>query len=88
MIKFNKKKPTTRYQEDFAVANMVTTEDSIWSDVIRARELIGAALRDPKNHRHKYFEFLKNLRDHQGSEYSTQVHQKAARLMTKHKDVD
>ena len=67
-------------EEDFAVANMVTTESSEFSDIITARELIGGAVRDPLNEKHKYFEFLKYLRKKHGSEYSTRVHQKAAKL--------
>lgn len=66
--------------EDFAVANMVTTEDSTVSDVITARELINGAVRDPQNEKHKYFEFLKHLRTKHGAEYSTRIHQKAAEL--------
>lgn len=68
--------------EDFAVANMVTTEGdhASMSDIITARELIGSAARDPQNEKHKYFEFLKHLRTKHGSEYSTHVHQKAAEL--------
>lgn len=67
--------------EDFAVANMVTTEDHAdMSDIVTARELIGNAVRDPQNQKHKYFEFLKHLRTKHGAEYSTRVHQKAAEL--------
>lgn len=68
--------------EDFAVANMVTTEDdhTSMSDIITARELIGGATRDPQNEKHKYFEFLKHLRTKHGADYSTRVHQKAAEL--------
>lgn len=68
--------------EDFAVTNMVTTEDEhiSMSDVVTARELIGGASRDPQNEKHKYFEFLKHLRTKRGADYSTRVHQKAAEL--------
>lgn len=68
-------------EEDFAVANLVTTEDHAdMSDIVTARELIGSAVRDPLNEKHKYFEFLKHLRTKHGAEYSTRVHQKAAEL--------
>jgi hypothetical protein len=66
--------------EDFAVANMVTTEDSEFSDIVTARELIGSATRDPQNEKHKYFEFLKYIRTKHGADYSTRIHQKAAEL--------
>lgn len=66
--------------EDFSVANIVTTEDTELSDILTARELVGAATRDPQNQKHKYFEFLKYIRQKHGSEYSTRVHQKAAEL--------
>ncbi len=67
-------------EEDFAVANIVTTESSEFSDIITARELIGGAMRDPLNEKHKYFEFLKYIRNKHGDKYSTRVHQKAAEL--------
>ena len=67
-------------EEDFAVANIVATESSEFSDIITARELIGSALRDPLNEKHKYFEFLKHLRTKHGEDYSTRVHQRAAKL--------
>ncbi len=67
-------------EEDFAVANIVATESSEFSDIITARELIGSALRDPLNEKHKYFEFLKHLRTKHGKKYSTRVHQTAAKL--------
>lgn len=70
--------------EDFSVANIVTTENSEFSDIITARELIGAAVRDTLNEKHKYFEFLKHIRQKHGPAYSTRVHQKAAKL-AKHK---
>ena len=49
--------------EDFNVTNMVATEDASLSDIVQARELIGSAIRDPQNQKHKYFEFLKHLRN-------------------------
>ena len=67
--------PTT---EDFAVANMVTNEADM-SDIITARGLIGHALRD-HDKRHKYFDFLRYLEKKRDSEYSTHVHQQAAKL--------
>ena len=65
--------------EDFAVANMVTTENTNLSDIIIARELIGHALRD-HTQRHKYFDFLRHLEKKHDSKYSTHVHQQAAKL--------
>ena len=67
--------PTT---EDFAVANMVTNEADM-SDIITARSLIGHALHDHEK-RHKYFDFLRYLEKKRDSEYSTHVHQQAAKL--------
>ena len=67
--------------EDFAVANIVTNENTAtMSDIITARELMGKAVDDPKNEKHMYFEFLKHLRNKHGSDYSTKVHQHAAKL--------
>jgi hypothetical protein len=50
------------------------------SDIITARELMGKAVDDPKNEKHMYFEFLKHIRNKHGREYSTKVHQHAAKL--------
>ena len=69
--------------EDFAVTNMVTAEDDEHIDIghiLTARGLIGRAMQDPLKHKHEYFEFLKNLRAKHGSDYSTTVQQKAAKL--------
>jgi hypothetical protein len=63
--------------EDFAVANLIANEDI--SDVVTARGLIGRAVRDAAA-KHEYFEFLKHLRSVYGSDYSTEVHQQAAKL--------
>jgi hypothetical protein len=65
--------------EDFAVANMVTTESSM-ADVVTARELIGRAVENPQDEKHKYFEFLKYLRNKHSDYYSTNVHQRACKL--------
>lgn len=54
-------------------------EDSHMSDVVTARELIGSALKNTQE-KYKYFDFLKHLRDKYGQEYSTSVHQHAAKL--------
>ena len=54
-------------------------EDNSMSDVLRAREYINHAVRDP-NTKHEYFDFLKSLRTKHGAEYSTHVHQQAAKL--------
>jgi pyruvate formate-lyase activating enzyme-like uncharacterized protein len=66
--------------EFFTNESPIVNETSDMSDIITARELMGAAARNPQEEKHKYFEFLKHLRDHHGSEYSTMVHQQAARL--------
>jgi len=66
--------------EDMAVSNMITTEGNELSDIVTARGLMGAAVSDPLNQKHKYFEFLKHIREKHGPEYSTRVHQKAAQL--------
>ena len=50
------------------------------SDIITARGLIGQAVRDANEFKHKYFEFLKYLREKHGETYSTRIHQKAAKL--------
>jgi hypothetical protein len=72
--------------EDLAVANLVTTESSL-ADVVTARDLIGRALQDPLNEKHKYFEFLKYLRTKRDKEYSTNIHQRACILaLTKDQD--
>jgi len=73
--------------EDFAVTNIVTHESADYGDIVTARELIGRALHDPLNEKHRYFEFLKNLRKTKGSDYSTTVHQHAAKLAHAAKDL-
>lgn len=50
------------------------------SDIITARGLIGQAVSDANEFKHKYFEFLKYLREKHGETYSTLIHQKAAKL--------
>ena len=50
------------------------------SDIVTAREMIGQAIQDSKQFKHRYFEFLKHLREKHGEEYSTRIHQKAAKL--------
>lgn len=65
--------------EDFNVANIVTTESAMMSDIITARELIGHAL-DDHSKRHRYFDFLRYLEKKHDPEYSTKIHQKAAEL--------
>jgi hypothetical protein len=64
--------------EDFAVANMVTNEADM-SDIVTAHGLIARATQDPKS-KHEYFKFLKHLRARHGADYSTSVHQEAAKL--------
>jgi len=75
--------------EDFATSNYITNENEHvdFGDIITARELIGLALQDSTKHKHKYFEFLKHLRNSIGKEYSTQVHQHAAKLAKAAKDL-
>ena len=73
--------------EDFATTNIVTHESADYGHIVTARELIGRALADPKNEKHKYFEFLKYLRNKAGKEYSTLVHQHAAKLAKATKDL-
>ena len=76
--------------EDMATSNYITNEGEHidFGDIITARELIGLALQDSTKHKHKYFEFLKKLRNSIGKEYSTQVHQHAAKLAKASKDLD
>lgn len=50
------------------------------SNIITAREMIGQAIQDSKKFKHRYFEFLKYLREKHGEAYSTCIHQKAAKL--------
>ena len=72
--------------EDFAAANLVTTEHKgSFSDVISAVSLIQAATSDPQNEKYKYFEFLKNLRNKHGADYSTDIHQRACKLIKSNK---
>lgn len=54
-------------------------EDSHLADVITARDLINRAVQNPDS-KHEYFNFLKHLRTKHGNEYSTSVHQQAAKL--------
>ena len=55
------------------------TEDASMSDIITAKDYIAHAISDP-NRKYEYFEFLKSLRSRHGAEYSTHVHQQAAKL--------
>lgn len=74
---------TEFFEDDFSL-NETTNE---LSDIITARELIGHATRDADQFKHKYFEFLKHLRNKHGADYSTRIHQKAAKLaMAKEQD--
>jgi hypothetical protein len=67
-------------QENWATSNYITNEMAEeMSDVVTARGLIGHALGDPTL-KHEYFEFLKHLRKHHGKDYSTRIHQTAAKL--------
>jgi hypothetical protein len=53
-------------------------------DLLRAKELIVQALRDPEM-RADYFAFLKSIRESHSTEYSTMIHQKASELAKEHK---
>lgn len=55
------------------------TEDSHMSDVISARDLIIQAIQNPKL-KYEYFDFLNHLRKKHGADYSTSIHQQAAKL--------
>ena len=55
------------------------SEDNHMADVVAARQLANAAIRNPQA-RQEYFDFLKHLREKHGKEYSTQVHQHATNL--------
>ena len=55
------------------------TETATMSDVINARELITRAMSNPEA-KHDYFNFLKHLRTKHGVDYSTHIHQQAAKL--------
>jgi hypothetical protein len=63
------------FENDFQLNEMAEE----MSDVVTARGLIGHALRDSKL-KDEYFEFLKHLRKHHGKDYSTRIHQTAAKL--------
>ena len=71
---------TEFFNNNFSLSTI--TEDM--ADIITARELIEQTMIDPTLNKHKYFEFLKNLRERQGADYSTSVHKSAAKL-AKHK---
>ena len=65
----------------------ITEEAAELSDIITACGLIKQASRDPEQFKHKYFEFLKYIREKHGEKYSTNIHQKAAKLaMTKEQE--
>ena len=66
------------FKDDFHTSLNEMAEEL--SDVVTARELIGQAMREPMKYKHEYFEFLKHLRSKHGSDYSTRIHQKAAKL--------
>jgi hypothetical protein len=66
------------FEDDFRMDLNEMAEEM--SDIITARELIGQAIQDARQFKHDYFEFLKHLRSKHGSEYSTRIHQKAAKL--------
>jgi hypothetical protein len=66
------------FEDDFRMDLNEMAEEL--SDIITARGLIGQAVRDATEFKHKYFEFLKYLREKHGEKYSTRIHQKAAKL--------
>lgn len=53
-------------------------------DLLKAKELIVQALRDPST-REEYFNFLKSIRTSHSESYSTMIHQKASKLAKEHK---
>lgn len=55
------------------------SEDTHMADIITAREYITQAIRDTAT-KYQYFDFLKMLRTKYGADYSTHVHQQAAKL--------
>lgn len=59
----------------------ITTDKPSLSDIIAARDLIIRATRNPGSEKQRYFDFLKHLRNKHSAEYSTQVHQHAAKLV-------
>jgi len=66
------------FEDDFRMDLNEMAEEL--SDIVTARELIGQAVRNANEFKHEYFEFLKYIRDKHGSDYSTRIHQKAAKL--------
>lgn len=54
-------------------------EDNSMADIIQARDYITQALRD-SSRKQEYFDFLKMLRNKNGADYSTHIHQQAAKL--------
>jgi hypothetical protein len=66
------------FEDDFQM-NLNEMAEEL-SDIVTARELIGQAIQDASEFKHKYFEFLKHLREKYGETYSTRIHQKAAKL--------
>lgn len=54
-------------------------ESDEMSYIIHARQLIKQALRSPEQ-RQEYFDFMRYLRDKYGADYSTRIHQDAAKL--------
>ena len=65
--------------EDFSTANLVQTNEADMADIVTAHGLIGRAAHNPTA-KQEYFNFLKHLRTKHGSDYSTRVHQEAAKL--------
>jgi hypothetical protein len=70
----------TEFFDNFQETKKINEMAEELSDIVTARELIGQAVRNPQQNKHKYFEYLKYLRSKYGAEYSTRVHQKAAEL--------
>ena len=66
------------FKDDFRTSiNEAATE---LSNIITACGLISQAFSDPEQFKHKYFEFLKYIREKHGEKYSTIIHRKAAKL--------
>jgi hypothetical protein len=77
---------STTCEEDWAVANLVTTETVSWPHIHKARALMQQTLRDPVNNKHKYFEFMRCIAHTHGDNYCSSMHEQAAKICRKHKD--
>ena len=75
----------TKSQDGCEVPNCVPgkkgsmTEGNELSHIVQARQLINQAVRNP-GQRQEYFDFMQHLRSKYGKEYSTKIHQDAAKM--------